>query len=53
MENSEYMDYLENGEEPPEDCQNWMAPIFQEFVDLEYNAAEKKEIINQSDINIK
>ena len=36
IESTDYIDYIENGEEPPDGCQQWIAPIFQDFIDAEY-----------------
>ena len=53
IESSDYMDYIEMGEEPPCGCESWIAPIFQEFVDLEFTLEEKQKIQNESYMDIK
>lgn len=53
IESTDYIDYIENGEEPPDGCQHWIAPIFQDFIDAEYTKEEKNKIINQSYMDIK
>lgn len=53
IESSDYMDYVEMGEEPPDGCQCWVAPIFQEFIDLEFTEDEKKKIQYESYMDIK
>lgn len=53
IESSDYMDYMDMGEEPPEDCQFWVAPIFQEFIDFEFTKDEKNKIKNESYMDIK
>ena len=53
IESTDYIDYIENGEEPPDGCQHWIAPNFQDFIDAEYTKEEKNKIINQSYMDIK
>lgn len=53
IESIDYIDYIENGEEPPDGCQYWIAQIFQDFIDAEYTKEEKNKIINQSYMDIK
>lgn len=50
---SDCMDYIENEEEPSEECQHWIASTFQDFIDAEYINEEKNKIINQSYMDIK
>ena len=53
IESSDYMDYMDMGKEPPEDCQFCVASIFQEFIDCEFTKDEKNKIKNESYMDIK
>lgn len=53
IESSDYIDFMDMGEEPPEECQFWIAPIFQEFIDCEFTNDEKNKIKNESYMDIK
>lgn len=53
IESSDYMDYMDMGEKLPDDCQLWVAPIFQEFIDYEFSKDEKSKLKNESYMNIK
>lgn len=53
IESSDYRDCMDMGEKPPEDCQFWVAPVFQEFIDLEFTDIEKSKLKNESYMDIK
>jgi hypothetical protein len=53
LASSDYIDYLDMGEEPPFDSQYWIAPICQDFIYEEYTKAdiEKLKSLTYMDIN--
>lgn len=52
IHSSDYTDYLDFGEEPPDGSQTWIAPIFKRFIDEEYSSIEKAKLIEQSYMSI-
>lgn len=49
---SDYIDCLECGIEPPEDCQYWVAPIFTQYIDSQFNEEDKKWIKENNRLNM-
>ena len=52
LSSSDYVDYLDNGAEPPADCQYWLAPIFQDFINQEYSPEDIQKLKEFSYMNI-
>lgn len=52
ISNSDYCDCLDIGIQPIKDSQYWVAPIFQKFIDMEYNSEEKEKLKKQSYMSI-
>lgn len=52
IHSSDYTDYLDFGEEPPDGCQIWVAPIFKKFINEEYSLSEKEKLVDQSYMEI-
>ncbi len=49
---SDYIDYLECGQQPPEGCQYWVAPIFDEYISKQFNEEDKKWLIDNNICNM-
>lgn len=52
ISSSDYTDYLDFGMTPLEGSQYWIAPIIQDFINSEYDANEKNNLIEMSCMNI-
>lgn len=53
ISSSDYLDYLEAGATPPDGCQYWIAPIYQNFINKEYSEEEKNKLIANSYMDIR
>lgn len=49
---SDYIDYLDCGEQPPEDCQYWVAPIFDEYIFNQFDENDKEWLKNNNNYNM-